>query len=485
MEHLQAFAWLGLALVVGKLIRKRVAFLRNLFMPSSILGGFFLLLLGPEALARLTGGAFAPISERTISVWSGYPGFLINIVFACLFLGKTIPGIRDVWTKAGPQIALSHTIAWGQYVTGLAVTALILIPVFEVEPMFGALIEIGFIGGHGTAAGLGDTFRELGWPQGQDLALGVATVGLIAGVLSGIALVNWGVKKGHARILRDAKQEKEHRESLANDIATIEDDLLLECQDQTDGARTATEDKDERKPANNVIRIESMEPLSFHLAYIGLAIGVGALILTALTWLEKTLLLPLGMPTLFGHVPLFPLAMIGGIVVEKLHHKFFDGHLDRTLVLKIQGGALDLLIVSALASLTLSAIADAWMPLTILILSGIVWTVAAFVWLAPRMLSDYWFERGIGDFGQSLGVTATGLLLMRIVDPKAKTPALESFGYKQLLFEPLVGGGLFTAVSVPLVHSFGLVAMLAATFVITLFWLALGLSLKKKQRSSQ
>ncbi len=56
--------------------------------------------------------------------------------------------------------------------------------------MVGALIEVGFDGGHGSAAGLGDTFEELGFPEGQDLALGLATVGVVSGVVIGIALVN-------------------------------------------------------------------------------------------------------------------------------------------------------------------------------------------------------------------------------------------------------------------------------------------------------
>src|SRR5699024_1923612 len=67
----------------------------------------------------------------------------------------------------------------------------------------------------------------------------------------------------------------------------------------------------------------------------------------------------------------------------------------------------------------------------------------------------YWFERGIGDFGQSMGVTATGLILMRIVDPEGRSPAFEAFGYKQLVFEPFFGGGLVTAMAVPLVFFFG------------------------------
>lgn len=61
--------------------------------------------------------------------------------------------------------------------------------------------------------------------------------------------------------------------------------------------------------------------------------------------------------------------------------------------------------------------------------------------LGPRITLSYWFERGIGNFGQSMGMTASGLLLMKITDPNNRFPALESFGYKQLMFEPIVGEG--------------------------------------------
>ncbi|AFG38197.1 sodium/glutamate symporter [Spirochaeta africana] len=463
MNVVLAFAWIGAALIAGKLLRNAVPVLKRLFIPSSILGGLLLLAVGPEVLG---GFGLELFSGSVRDIWSGIPGFMINIVFAALFLGKTLPSLRDIWKKAGPQVAFSHTVAWGQYVVGLGVTSLILIPLFSVEPMFGTLIEIGFIGGHGTAAGLGETFAELGWAEGQDLALGVATLGVVLGIVTGIVLINWGVRGKHTEILgstreaaRDIRAAQEIHESMENDLVN-------------------RGQADEAQP--QITEVESMEPLSFHLAYIGAAIGIGALILGALTWLEARFLLPLGWPVLIGHVPLFPIAMIGGIIVERLHHRFFTGVLDRVLIMRIQGTALDLLIVSALASLTLSALADAWLPLVILVSAGIAWTVIAFVFIAPRMMRTHWFERAIGDFGQSLGVTATGLLLMRIADPENKTPAFEAFGYKQLLFEPLVGGGIFTAVSAPLVFTFGLPVMLMVTAVILLFWLVIGLRLGRQ-----
>jgi ESS family glutamate:Na+ symporter len=52
--------------------------------------------------------------------------------------------------------------------------------------------------------------------------------------------------------------------------------------------------------------------------------------------------------------------------------------------------------------------------------------------------------------GQSMGVTATGLLLLRVVDPEGETDATSAFGYKQLLHEPVMGGGLWTSAAIPL-----------------------------------
>jgi len=75
-------------------------------------------------------------------VWAALPGLFINIIFASLFLGNKLPNIREIWRIAGPQIAHGQTIAWGQYLFGILVTLLILTPLFALDPMAGALIEL-------------------------------------------------------------------------------------------------------------------------------------------------------------------------------------------------------------------------------------------------------------------------------------------------------------------------------------------------------
>ncbi|MDP9211977.1 MAG: hypothetical protein M3N59_01730, partial [bacterium] len=61
------------------------------------------------------------------------------------------------------------------------------------------------------------------------------------------------------------------------------------------------------------------------------------------------------------------------------------------------------------------------------------------------------------------------------VDPEDKTNAIEGYGYKQLLFEPFVGGGFVTALSMPLIVAWGLPVFTAVCGVIFATWLILGI----------
>jgi sodium--glutamate symport carrier gltS len=144
-------------------------------------------------LALVIGISFLIISKlldirELTQDWSSLPSLLINVVFACLFLGQKLFGIRKIWRFAGPQIVFGQILAWGQYIVGGLLALLVLVPVFGMSPLSGALIEISFEGGHGTAAGLAPLFNELGFAEGADIALGLATIGIAAGLLTGLAM---------------------------------------------------------------------------------------------------------------------------------------------------------------------------------------------------------------------------------------------------------------------------------------------------------
>jgi ESS family glutamate:Na+ symporter len=196
-----------------------------------------------------------------------------------------------------------------------------------------------------------------------------------------------------------------------------------------------------------------MAPLTAAVVFIGLAILVGWLILEALAAIER---LVTGDDAILSLMPLFPMTIIGGMVVQYVAVSVGVAHLiDRRRVSEASGLALDVLLLTAIGTMSLTSIAANLGPILVISVGAIAWSVFAAVVLAPRMFRRSWFENGIGDFGQSQGTIATGFMLMDMSDPGHRTGAAEAFGYKQLLFEPLVGGGFITALAVPIVHTFG------------------------------
>lgn len=431
-----ALLYLGLFLLIGKWIRMHSTWMQNLFLPASVIGGFLALLLGPEVFGRIVSNftgeesslAMGILTPEIMEVWSALPGLMINVVFATLFIGTVLPNLKRIWDVGGPQLAFGWTLGWGQYVIGLLLAMLVLVPFYDMPPFIGTLIEIGFEGGHGTAAGLQSTFVELGFPEAYDIAVGLATVGILTGVVVGIVLINWGVRKNHTRMITDVKG-----------LSTTQKAGIVEFDEREDGNK-------------QTVRPESIDTFTFHFTIVALAILVGYIILQGITWLEAAL---------FGsdfmtYIPLFPLAMIGGLIVQIFISKFDTSKLvDRNTVTSIQGFSLDILIASAIATVSISVIGEYLVPFLLLALAGLAWNLFGFFVFGPRMMPDYWLERAVGDFGQSTGVTATGLMLMRVADPEMKSPAAEVFGYKQLVFEPFLGGGLVTALSAPLVFMWG------------------------------
>ncbi len=436
---------LSILLLLGKLLRVKIELFQKIFLPSSVIAGLIGLIFMQIMLNYSSSTELVAVKN----VWGKCPGFLINIVFATLFLGKRIPKMSKIWDCGGVQVVYGQIVGWGQYVVGILLVLLVLVPFFDVNPMIAAIIEIGFEGGHGTAAGLADTFNELGWPEGKDLALGSATVGVFFGVVVGMVLINIASRQGRTEVLQDPK--------------TISADI-----------KQGIPDKSKRESAGVLTTsVDSIEPLALHFSIVGLAILIGFIMLKILIVFEFYCLTPLGMPKIMTSFPLFPLAMLGGVFIQKMFDKYDKrGILDHALMERLNGISLDFLVVSALATISLQAIWTNIIPFASLMIVGISWNVFCVMYLAPRLFWDSVFERSIADFGQSMGVTATGLVLLRVVDPKSKTQAIEAFGYKQLIHEPILGGGLFTGAALPLLHTtgFGPVPILLFTLFMMAFW---------------
>ncbi len=448
-----SFVSLAVLLGLGYWLRRKLLFLQRMYLPASVIAG----LLG-LALIQIFKHYNAPLPDAWTAGWNKLPGILINIVFACLFLGVTIPSLSRVWKSAGRQLAYGQIVAWGQYVVGCGLVLLVLGKVFHLNPLFGGILPVGFEGGHGTAAGLGDTFNELGWSAGTDFALASATGGIVSAIIVGMVLINWAVRKGY---VTNKKPPSEN----------------IEDEDWTGIIPLA-----ERPEAGKLtISSDVMESLSLHLVIVAIAMLIGYGIKELLVLLESFI------PVMERHdllksFPLFPLCMIGGLFVQLFADKFDSHkHIDHGLTRRIQNSALDFLVVAAIATIKLDVVMKGWIPLVILIVAGILWNVFCVLWLSKRVFKNAWFERAIAEMGQSMGVTATGLLLLRVVDPDYETPAAEAFACKQLLHEPFMGGGLWTGMAIPLIAFIGLAPVFAISCTAVIIWTIILVATRRKQ----
>ncbi len=420
MTAIMSLCAICVLLVTGIVIRSCFPVFQRFFIPSSVIAGFAGLIV-INTLGHL-------LSPEWFTAFGKLPGFLINIVFAGLFLGTAPTSLKKIWHLAAPQFCFGQIIAWGQYVVGLGLVFFLLAPVFNVPDVFGNLLEIGFEGGHGTVGGLAETFRELGWQAGADLGYTVATCGMILGIVIGMILINIAVRRGYVR-----------------DVRTFDDRETLE--------RIGFFRREKQPLAGKqTVSPDSVDSLALHIALVGIAILIGYGIKQLLILTDSMTPASFRELHIMQSLPLFPLCMIGGVLLQLFLRKTrLDMLADHDQMKRITGAALDFLVVAAIASIRLEFVIAYWAPLSLLVLAGIVWNVFAVMYIGPRIFENAWFERSIAEFGQAMGVTATGLMLLRTVDPKSKTVAMEAFGYKQLLHEPVMGGGFWTSLAVPLV----------------------------------
>ena len=434
MNAVVVFAVLSVLLICGKILRVQIPLLQKLYLPSSVVGGILGLILLNCCPQALSGDI---VREMRLM-----PGFFINVIFATLFLGVALPKMQDFASSVFSQLTLAQIVVWGQYVVGIGFCGFLLMPCFGVHPAFGNLLELGFEGGHGTVGGMSQAFSAKDWSDGIALGYTVATVGMIAGIVLGMTLVNWAYRRGLVKTVRPFVQR------------TVSERRGIHARDKRPSAGQQT------------VAADSVDSLAWHIAIVGISVLIGWGI-----WL----LVPL------QGFPLFPLCMIGGVILQtvaKLLH--VDLLIDRVQMERISGAALDFLALAAITTIELSVVVANWMPLAIMIAGGIAWTVFAVLFFGPRLFKVAWFERAIAEFGQATGVTATGLLLLRTVDPESKTPASASFAGKQLLHEPAMN--LWVALAFALIFTLGWLKVFLICVTMLVIWLVVASCIMRRNR---
>ncbi|KOS66249.1 sodium:glutamate symporter [Lysinibacillus contaminans] len=407
-------------LLVGTILRAKITWIQSLFLPASIIAGFIGLALGPSGVKIL------PFSDQ----FATYPGLLIAVIFASIpignekvNIGKIIGRVRDMWSYS----MLLTLLMWGG---GALFGLLVLGQVFTDLPSgFGLILGAGFLGGHGTAAAIGEAFSLHGWEEAKSLGMTSATVGILVAVLGGILLVKRGTEKGHTQFMSSFK-----------DLPSEMRSGLIKPDDRT-------------SMGDETVSSSSIDPLVLHLSIIVFVVGISY-------WVTQVLdsLLP-GIA-----VPLLSIAFVVALIFQILIRRVkADSYVDQRIINRIGGSATDYLVVIGIASIDVSVVMDYAIPLILLFVFGTIWAYLIFKFIGPNIFKDFWFEKALFGWGWSTGTVAMGLSLLRIVDPDLKSKTSDDYALSYIGMVPVE---IMIITFAPLLVSIGLPWIMPITLLI-------------------
>ena len=383
----------SLLLLLGKLLRAKVAFIQRLFIPPSLIAGFCGLILGPEVLGWL------PLSSNM----GTYAGILIALVFSCIPFTSSKSRSNDGGSRIGRMWSYSQAGMLLQWALGRALGMWVLSLFWPLDGAFGLSMPAGFCGGHGTAAAIGEAFSKHGVDEMQSLAMTAATVGIIASVVIGMWIISWGAAHG--------------KTSFLGKFETLPEEL-----------RTGILPRDKRISMGEAsFSAISLDSMTFNFAFVALSAlgGYGISKLIALIW-----------PALM--LPVFSCAFIAALFVRwSLGIIKADEHISKPIIGHLSGAFTDYLVAFGVASIKLEIVGRYIVPLTILLVLGLVLTLIYVFIVGARIHRTYAFEKSVFTWGWFTGTMAMGIALLRITDPDSKSGTLDDYAIAYLYIAPV------------------------------------------------
>ena len=389
MFDLQFFA---IFLLVGFVLREIIKPFQKLFLPSSVIGGAVALILGQQCIGLVT------VPES----FSSFSGVLIDLVMAALVFGVAIS--KDT-IKQHASYSCMYFVQFGmQAGVGMLLGAL-LTEIWKDMPVGWGLMGVySFNGGHGAAGTVGTAFEEIGIAGNKDIGMLLATVGLMSAMLVGMAVVNFGIRRGWAAFVTEVKN-------------------------QPDWFYRGTLPEEQRKPIGKAtVNGSSINALALQFAILLLAVWVGQVLLC--NNLVKVV-------PILSKCPSMMWAILGSCLVWGMIRLLrLESYVDVATIKSITGLSLEIVILTAIATLNLKLMGTYIVPFVIysIILVGL--TLIIDIVFCKKCFKTQWFENAMMLFGRGTGVTANGLALVRAMDPDGKSDVATAEGAANVIAIP-------------------------------------------------
>ncbi len=380
---------LCLLLIAGFIIRELVPILQRWFLPASVIGGFFGLLIGQQVLGWIT----------IPKVFGDFNAVMMRIIMTCVVMGVAFSAKRLV---SHMDYALANIFLYGaQMIVGVLI-ALAVASMWPGMPNgWGLLGTFAYFGSHGSAAAAGAVLEELGSKGAVGIGLILATGGLIISMVVGMMVVNYGVRRGWATFVKEPQAQPPY---FYRGILPM----------------------DKRDAIGHVTTTSiSVNPIAFHLAVIMTAYAIGLAIFT---------LLMRYIPVL-GKINAMIYGLVGGLILwQVLVSTKLDGYVDKKILNQISGFCLEILICGSLATVDLDLVSQYFVPLLLHIVISCALTICFCIWYFKKIHGEQWFEKALMVIGTCTGSSPNGLALVRAIDPKSESCIPEAHGVYNAVF---------------------------------------------------
>ena len=398
LDMIQTASIGGLALIVGMVLTRKVAFLQKFCVPSPVSGGIIFSLL----TLALYGWCNVEVS---------FDGTLKDVFMLAFFTSVGFQSDLKVIKQGGRllviMLALLVAIIALQNLMPIGITKLM-----GVDPLIGmAAGSISMTGGHGTAGGFASVLEGMGLHGAGTIGMAAATFGLIAGSMIGGPLAE--------RIIRTKLTHEQ-----------------MQPQDEEVDPAMAGIESDEASPTGRAKRISSNEQEFQQYAKatycIILVMGAG----TIMSWLlAKT---GVTFPTYFGALILAAIVRNTlGFVSYKEDGKWVkaDKLLDMDRIISVGNICLSMFLGMAMISLKLWELQSLALPLIVILVSQVL-LMGFFTYMVAFPLLGRNYDAAVlcaGICGFGLGATPNAMANMSAVCYKYR------YTVKPFLIVPIIG----------------------------------------------
>lgn len=407
-ESFIIFGILSAMLLAGTLLRAKVKFFQSFLVPSGIIGG----LLG-----------FLIISTGWVSVGGeviGHKAFnffvfhAFNISYMSLLLTRSRQKTGMISTSREiVRGGMWQTLIWSISLGGQALIGGGVIWLYNavtggsVNELLGMIATHGYTQGPGQAFAMGSVWEANGVTDAVSVGLIFAALGFVTAAVIGVPVARWFIGKG----LNANKDASLHPEFISGIMD--EDNFVPNGRETTHSS--------------------TIDTLSFHLAILGVCYLIT---FVELSWVQANIK-PLfeankwtkGLASMCS----MPMFFIHGLVVAYCMRKVLEKLgaaklMDPVVQTRITGASVDYLITATLMAIEFHVLAQYVAPIALVAVTVTVFTLFVCLWFGRR-IAPYGPERVLCQFGCCCGSTATGLLLLRIVDPDYSTPGALELGF--------------------------------------------------------